>query len=82
MQADAFGFDGDAALAFQIHGVEDLRVHFPFSQTAGHLNEAVGKRGFAVVNVRNDAEISLELWVHEPVRPRGERTPACLMSFS
>ena len=67
MQANAFCFDGDAALALKIHGVEHLRGHFALRKAAGHFNQAIGKRGFAVVNVRNDAEISLELRVHVPV---------------
>ena len=64
MQADAFGFDGDAALALQVHGVEHLLVHFALSERAGHFQQAVGERGFAVVDVRDDAEIAYELWIH------------------
>ncbi len=82
MQANAFGFDGDAAFALQVHGIEDLRGHFAFGETTGHFNEAVGKGGLAVVNVRNDAEISLERWVHVPVLPAAENRAACVMSFS
>ena len=64
MEADAFGFDGDAALALQVHGVEDLLVHFARGERAGHFQQAVGERGFAVVDVRDDAEIAYELWIH------------------
>jgi hypothetical protein len=38
--------------------------HFALGKAAGHFDQAIGKRRFAVVNVRDDAEISLELWVH------------------
>src|SRR5258706_2956244 len=64
MQADAFCFDGDAALALEVHGIEDLFVHFALGQGASHFEQAVGERGFAVVDVRDDAEISNELGVH------------------
>src|SRR6267143_1747583 len=64
MEANAFRFDGDAALAFEVHGVEDLFVHFALRERAGHFEEAIGERGFAVVDVRDDAEVSNELRVH------------------
>jgi hypothetical protein len=64
MQADALCFDGDAALALQIHGVEHLFVHLAFGKRAGHFEQAVGKRRFAVVDVRDDAEIPYEFWIH------------------
>ena len=64
MQANAFRFDGDAALALQVHRVEHLRAHFALGQRAGQLQQAVGQRGFAVVNVRDDAEIPDVLRIH------------------
>ena len=51
-------FDGDAALFFDVHGVEHLRTHFAQIQAAAVLDEAVGKRRFAVVDVGNDGEVS------------------------
>ncbi len=64
MKADAFRLDGDAALAFEVHGVEDLFVHFALRERAGHFEQTVGERGLAVVNVRDDTEVSNELGVH------------------
>ena len=64
VQANALGFDGDAALALQVHGIEDLLVHFTGAERASHFQQAVGKRGFAVVDVRNNAKIAYELWIH------------------
>src|SRR5713226_435560 len=64
MQANAFCFDGDAALALEVHGVEELFVHFALRQRAGQFEETVGKRGLAMVDVRDDAEVSNELRVH------------------
>ncbi len=64
VQADAFGLDGDAALALQIHGVEYLFVHLALGERAGHFQQAVRKRGLTVVDMRDDAEIAYELWIH------------------
>jgi hypothetical protein len=71
MQANAFRFDGDAALAFQVHGVEHLLVHFALRQCAGHFEQAVGKRGFAMIDVRDDTKIADELWIHLPYGRKG-----------
>ncbi len=60
VQADGVGLDGDAALALQVHGVEDLLHHFALRQRAGDFQQAVGQRGFAVVDVRDDGEIADE----------------------
>src|SRR6266849_5270732 len=64
MQADAFCFDGDAALALEVHGVEHLRVHLALGQRAGQFEKTVGERGLAMVDVRDDAEIPYKLRVH------------------
>ena len=64
MQANAFGFDRDAAFALQIHGVEHLRMHLALGERAGEFQQAVGQRGFAVVDVRDDAEITDVLGIH------------------
>ena len=52
--------DGDAALALEIHRVEDLRFHLARLQRAGHLEKAIGQRRLAVVDVRDDGEIADE----------------------
>ena len=51
-------FDGNATLFFNVHGVQDLRFHFALLQSAATLNQSVGKRRFAMIDVRNDGEIS------------------------
>src|ERR1700683_4336130 len=65
MQADALGLDGDAALALEVHGIEHLLVHLALCERTGHFQQAVGQRGLAVVNVRDDTKIAYELRVHE-----------------
>ena len=62
--ADGVGFDGDAAFALEVHGVEDLGLHFARGEGAGELEQAVGERGFAVVDVRDDGEIADVLGIH------------------
>ena len=64
VQADRVRLDRDAALPLEIHRVEDLRLHLARLQRAGDLEEAIGKRRLAVVDVRDDREISDVLRVH------------------
>ena len=51
-------FDGDAALALEIHGIEHLRFHLARLQRAGQFEKPVGKRGFAVIDVCDHGEIA------------------------
>src|SRR5580700_1640259 len=62
--AHGVGFDGDAALALEVHGVEDLGLHLARGEGAGQLQQPVGQRGLAVVNVRDDRKIAEERCVH------------------
>jgi len=58
IHADRGGLDRDTFLAFQIHGVEHLRGHVAFRDCAGELEQAVGKRRFAMINMSNNTKIS------------------------
>ena len=62
--SDGVSLDGDAALAFEVHGIEHLGLHFARGEGSCELQQAVGERGFAVVNVRDDREIADESGVH------------------
>ena len=64
--ADGVGLDGDAALALQFHGVEDLLLagHLAGAERAGDLQHTVGERGLAVVDMRDDREITNRGAVH------------------
>ena len=64
VQAHRMRFDRDAALAFQVHGVEDLRLHLARLQRAGELEKTVRQCRLAVVDVRDDREIANVLRVH------------------
>jgi hypothetical protein len=50
-------FDGYSALALDFELVEELRGGGGREGT-GHLEETVGERGFAVVDVGDDGEVS------------------------
>ena len=60
--ADGVGLDGDAALALEVHGVEHLGLHLARGERSGQLQQAVGQRGFAVVDMRDDREIADVSW--------------------
>jgi len=55
------GLDRDPALPLDVHPVEVLRPHGPFVDHAGELQHAIGERGLAVVDVRDDAEVAEQL---------------------
>src|SRR5690606_41841792 len=50
-QADGVRLDRDAPLPLEVHAVEHLRFHLARLQRAGVLEEAIGQRRFAVVDV-------------------------------
>jgi hypothetical protein len=54
IQGDALRLDRNTAFALQVHGIEDLVLHFAFGQAAAHLDKPVRKGRFTVINVRND----------------------------
>ena len=61
VEADGLGLDGDAALALDVHGVEELRLHLAVGDGAGRLDQAVGERRLAVVDVGDDGEVVAHL---------------------
>ena len=58
VEADRVRLDRDAALALEIHRVEHLRLHLAGLQRAGQLEETIGERRLAVVDVRDDRKIA------------------------
>ena len=57
-ERDALRLDGDPALALQVHGIEHLRLHLAGIEAAAFLDEAIGQRRFAVIDVGDDGEIA------------------------
>ena len=66
-QRYALGLDRNPALALQVHGIQHLFLHLPIAQAAAVVNEAVGQRRFAVVDMGDNGKISNVL--HGVVRP-------------
>jgi hypothetical protein len=58
LHAGGLELDGDAALALQLHVVEELLLHVARGDGAGVLQQPVGQGRFAVVDVGNDAEVA------------------------
>jgi hypothetical protein len=57
-EAHGLRLDGDAALPLDIHIIEHLRGHFAFAEPAGLLDQPVGKRRLAMIDMGYDAEIT------------------------
>ena len=58
MHPDRMGLDGDTPLALQIHPVQQLLLKIARGNGPGQLQQPVGQRGFAVVDMRDDAEVA------------------------
>src|SRR5690606_17339083 len=58
LERDALRLDRDAALALEIHRVEHLIGHLSLGEAAAQLNQPVGERRLAVVDVRDDREVA------------------------
>ena len=56
--SDGRELDGDPPLPLDIHAVEKLFFHIPLAHLSGELHNAVGNRAFAVIDVRDNAEIT------------------------
>ncbi len=60
--------DRDPALALEVHRIEQLILPFAVLNRARALQQTIRKRGLAVIDMRDDAEIARQLEV-------GEATP-------
>jgi hypothetical protein len=56
-QRDGVRLDGDAPLALDVHGVEELIVELPVLHGPAGLDQAVRQGRLAVVDVSDDAEV-------------------------
>jgi hypothetical protein len=50
--------DGDAALTLQVHGVQHLLADLALGESAAALDQAIGQRGLAVVDMGNDRKVA------------------------
>ena len=62
--AHRLGLDRDAALALEVHRVEQLVAHFARGDGLRQLEDAIGERRLAVVDVRDDREVADVRLVH------------------
>jgi hypothetical protein len=58
VEAHGLRLDGDAALALDVHRVENLLLHLALGQAPADLDQPVGQRRLAVVDVRHDGKIA------------------------
>ena len=72
-QCRGLGLDRDSPLALEVHRVQDLFAHLPIGQAPAALDEAVGQRGFPMVDVGDDRKIADTL--HEGATAKIEGHP-------
>jgi hypothetical protein len=77
VQADGVRLDRDAALALEIHRIENLRLHLTRLEGTGELEEAICQRRLAMVDVRDDRKVSDVALIH-----RGVGTLNCTFPLS
>jgi hypothetical protein len=65
--------DRDPALAFQVHRVEQLILFVALMNRARSVEQSIGERGLAVIDMRDDAEISGQLDRHKAQHYAGVR---------
>ncbi len=58
VEAHRLRLDGDAALALDIHRIEHLRPHLALAEAASLLDQPIGKRRLAMVDMRDDGEVA------------------------
>ncbi len=58
VQANRLSLDRDAALALDIHRIENLFRHLAFGKAARRLDQAVGQRRFAMVDMGDDGKVA------------------------
>ncbi len=68
--AHGLRLDRDPPLALQVHRVEHLRAHVAGCDGVRQLEDPVGERGLAVVDMGDDAEVADVDLVHGPLQPR------------
>ena len=61
-------FDCDSPFPLEIHRIQQLRLHISLRDQSSDLKQAIRKRGLAMVDMRNDTEITNEAGVHRERR--------------
>lgn len=55
---DSLAFNGDATFAFDIHAIQELRLHVALRHRSGQFEDAIGQRGLAMIDVRDNGKIA------------------------
>ena len=63
--ANGLSLDRDPAFALELHRVENLLAHLARGDGVGQLEDAIGERRLAVVDVRDDREVADLCLLHE-----------------
>ena len=58
LEADGPRLDRDPLLALEVHRIEDLAHHLAALDRVRQLEQPVGERGLAVIDVRDDREVA------------------------
>src|SRR5204863_1678057 len=64
LDSNGLRLDRDPALAFEVHRIEDLFSHLALRDGVRQLEDAVGERRLAVVDVRDDREVADSVLKH------------------
>ena len=55
--------DGNALFPLQIHGIQNLILHFSLIHGARNLKQPISKRGFAMIDMGDNTKIPDVLWI-------------------
>ena len=58
VELDGLRLDRDATLALEVHRVEHLILRLARGDRAARFEDPIGERGFAVIDVRDDREVT------------------------
>jgi hypothetical protein len=64
VEPDRLELDGDAPLPLEVHRVEVLVAHVPGIDGAAQLEDPVGQRRLAVVDVGDDRDVADAIEIH------------------
>jgi hypothetical protein len=58
VQPHGLGLDGDAPLLLDVHGIENLLAHLTVGKAAAGLDQPVGQRRLAVIDMGNNRKVA------------------------
>ena len=64
VQGYGTGLDGDAALFFQVHVIQNLLGHIPLTHRSCLLQKPVGQRGFTMIDMSDNRKVANALLIY------------------